>query len=107
MQILAAVDPNLAAEFLPHLLREIDSPAADPLRDLLDKREKAREQAAQNPQAQQAQQIEQELASLEIAKLAAQTKELDGRALANAAKAQETLERAKYHGAYAQAEAKG
>jgi hypothetical protein len=37
---------------------------------------------------------------------AAKIKETEGSALAKAAAAKETLERAKYHGAYAQAEAK-
>jgi hypothetical protein len=107
MQILAAVDPQLAAQFLPHLLREIDSPAADPLRDLLDKRDQAMQAAAQSPQAQAAEQITQAQAQADLALSAAKVKEVEGKALANAASAKETLERAKYHGAYAKAEGKG
>ncbi|MDR2034263.1 MAG: hypothetical protein LBP89_06505 [Helicobacteraceae bacterium] len=106
MQILAAVDPRLAAEFLPHLLREIDSPAADPLRDLLDKREQAQEQAAQSPEAQAQARIAQAQAQTDLALAAAKVKEAEGSALAKAATAKETLERAKYHGDYARAEAK-
>jgi hypothetical protein len=107
MQILATADPNLAAEFLPNLLKEIDSPAADPLRDLLDKRAAAMQEQAQSPQAQAAEQSEMARVQLELKTMQAKLQELESRSLANAAKAQETLERAKYHGAYAQAEAKG
>jgi hypothetical protein len=107
MQILASVDPQLAAQFLPHLLREIDSPAADPLRELLDKREAAMQAAAQSPQAQAQEQMAMAKMQLELETLSAKLKEIEGKALANAASAKETLERAKYHGAYAKAEAKG
>jgi hypothetical protein len=106
MQILSAVDPNLAAEFLPHLLREIDSPAADPLRDLLDQKRAAQEKSAQSPQAQQVEKMEFERMQLELKSMQAKLQEMESRSILAAAKAQEALTKAKYHGDFAKAEGK-
>ena len=107
MKMLQATDPELAAAYLPHHLMEIESPAADAVRDLIAQRMEALQQKAQSPEAQAAQQMEMQRVQLELKALMAKVQEMESKAMMNAARTQEAIERAKYTGEYAAAQGGG